>query len=154
MASPPWKHQHACVTLAGALWLWSLEQGGGMVLTHAVIATATPPIPLDIIWIRTERLATVLSHQTMWPNDAPDLVVDICTPDDSPESFHRVLAWCQDAGVRECWAVNPWEATIDCYHRINDTLELVKVCADQDILLSPLLNGFACPVAAILPQQT
>ncbi len=159
-----WKHQLACVELASVLWLWINERGHGMVLVAPTLALPDAPAqhaPLtpDVVWIHQERMEQVLDDERGTLCGVPDLVVEVVPPHPSntghpgppvptPETS-TLLEQYEQHGVQEYWIVDRWEQQIEVYRLEAGVLELVQAYTHQDVLLSPLLPGFACPLAAM-----
>ncbi|MBM4038454.1 MAG: Uma2 family endonuclease [Planctomycetes bacterium] len=81
---------------------------------------------------------------------APDLAVEVLSPDQSPREGHeKALAWL-DAGAALVWVVNPAARTVSVYRSRTDT-ETFSVAAELDG--GTLLPGFRCPVAGLFGNQ-
>jgi len=98
----------------------------------------------DVGLVRSERLGStpILGY---FPG-APDLAVEVLSPDDRPrEVLAKVQNWL-DAGCRAVWIIDPTKRTV-AVHRANiDTVYL----GENDILTTEdLLPGFKLPVAEI-----
>ncbi len=81
---------------------------------------------------------------------APDLVVEIVSPDDRPgELLTKVGEWLE-AGARLVWVIDP-ERGDARVHRPDGSLTVV---ADDGMLEGEeVLPGFACPLAEVLSQR-
>ncbi len=78
---------------------------------------------------------------------APDLVVEVLSPDDRPgEVLAKVADWL-DAGTRLVWVIDPERLDARVYRR-DGTLSLVDARAALDG--EDVLPGFACPLHDIL----
>ena len=74
---------------------------------------------------------------------APDLAVEVFSPNDSPrEVFDKARMWIS-FGVPLVWTVDPEIRTIEV-HRPNQPL--LKLSDDDTIDGGPVLPGFSCPV--------
>jgi Uma2 family endonuclease len=52
-------------------------------------------------------------------------------------------------GVQEYWIAD-WRARlVEIYRREGGDLRLIRTLADEDVITSPLLQGFACPVSSL-----
>jgi Uma2 family endonuclease len=84
-------------------------------------------------------------------NGAPDLVVEVLSPSsehyDSGVKLDRYL----DAGVRECWIVNPEARTVRTY--FGEAGETVKVYRETDVIESNILPGLNIPLAEIFADS-
>ncbi len=56
-------------------------------------------------------------------------------------------------GVEEYWLVDWRMRTVEVFRRAEDALLPVATLTDGDALTSPLLPGFACPVARLWPPS-
>jgi Uma2 family endonuclease len=76
----------------------------------------------------------------------PDIVVEVISPSETPRAIHRKLRQYFEAGVKEAWLVYPESRTIEIWTGLAlPTTEL----AEGDKLNSPLLPGFALPIAEL-----
>ncbi|NOT61495.1 MAG: Uma2 family endonuclease [Acidobacteria bacterium] len=77
---------------------------------------------------------------------APDLAVEIVSPNDLIEEVETKIREYFAAGVQQVWLVSPQLQTVSIY----DALTKVTILQAGDELTSPaLLPGFRCPVAAL-----
>ena len=77
------------------------------------------------------------------------LVVEVLSPGAENERLDRELklSLYSRQGVREYWIVD-WRArTVQVYRRQQTQLELAATLLGEDVLTSPLLPGFACPIS-------
>lgn len=81
---------------------------------------------------------------------APDLAVEILSPEDRLTRVHRKLRFHLAHGVRLVWLVDPDRRTVTVMEPPN----LTRVLAEHETLDGgTVLPGFACPVRDILPPQ-
>src|SRR5437879_5250802 len=99
----------------------------------------------DIAFVRRERLPDPAT--TGFPEMAPDLVVEVLSPDDRPgETLAKVGDWLE-AGARLAWVIDPQRRLARIY-RADGTESLL---AESDALDGEdVLPGFSCPLASIL----
>jgi Uma2 family endonuclease len=50
-------------------------------------------------------------------------------------------------GVEEYWIVDCRVRTVQVYRRSGSALELAATLMDDDMIASPLLPGFSCPIS-------
>ncbi|MBM4031883.1 MAG: Uma2 family endonuclease [Planctomycetes bacterium] len=99
----------------------------------------------DVAFIRKERLTANPPGHCVWPG-APDLAVEILSPNDRPrEVREKVRCWLR-AGVRMVWVVDPDRRTV-VVHRPGRAAETLTEDADLDG--EDILPGFRCRVAGI-----
>jgi len=99
----------------------------------------------DVGFVRRERLPDPAT--TGFPEMAPDLVVEVLSPDDRPgETLAKVGDWLE-AGAQLAWVIDPQRRLARVY-RADGTESLL---AESDALDGEdVLPGFSCPLAAIL----
>jgi Uma2 family endonuclease len=96
----------------------------------------------DLLFVSNERRGIVRD----WVRGAPDLAVEILSPSTRRLDEVRKLHLYDRFGVREYWVVDPDINTIKVYRRAaDDTFPRAAelAAADDDILQTPLLPGFA-----------
>ena len=96
----------------------------------------------DLLFVSNERRGIVRD----WVRGAPDLAVEILSPSTRRLDEVRKLHLYDRFGVREYWVVDPDINTIKVYRRVaDDTFPRAAelAAADDDILQTPLLPGFA-----------
>lgn len=98
----------------------------------------------DVIYISHERLAR--SRSTSFLDVAPELVVEVLSPNDRWSCLMEKVADYFSAGVLRVWVVNPRTRRILIYRSPESFVELGagEVLRDEE-----LLPGFALPVAEI-----
>jgi len=104
----------------------------------------------DVVWISHERLAALMDeagHLT----GAPELAVEVLSPGVENERRDREakLKLYGSRGIREYWIVDWRLQQVEVYRRDQAMLRLVSTLFAEDVLTSPLLPGFACPVARL-----
>jgi Uma2 family endonuclease len=99
----------------------------------------------DVAFVRNDRVPHPLPRG--YPAMAPDLVVEVLSPDDRPgEVLSKVGNWLS-AGARLVWVVDP-ERREARVHRADGSVTIVgeaEALTGEDVL-----PGFACPIAGIL----
>lgn len=98
----------------------------------------------DLAFIAAERLPPELPD-TFW-QIAPDLVVEMISPSDSPRDVLRKTAIWLEAGVRLVWNVDPYRQSVTV-HRADGS---VQTLGPGDMLSGEdVLPGFELPVSQI-----
>lgn len=146
---PHWDHQLVGLVLGAALLAWSEQTGLGLPNTApGVIFSPEDDVAPDLIWISHARLARGLDTAGKL-RAAPELVVEILSPGPTNERRDRQAKpklYGQE-GVDEYWLID-WRArTVTVFRRDGEALESVATLTTPDRLTSPLLPGFAYPVA-------
>ena len=149
--APHWGHQRASSMLTVALVTWSEATGLGEAMpTPGLVLPGDQNVIPDLVWISKARLSDGLDdagHLTV----APELVVEVLSPGSSNEFRDRAvkLDLYSRLGVHEYWIVD-WRARlIEVYRRLGAGLRRVATLTGDDTLTSPLLPGFACPIARL-----
>jgi Uma2 family endonuclease len=99
----------------------------------------------DIAFVRRDRLPDPATHG--FPDLAPDLVVEVLSPDDRPgEVLAKVADWLT-AGTRLAWTVDPERRLARVYRP--DGSETI-VTGEGALDGEDVLPGFSCSLASIL----
>lgn len=151
---PHWEHQHAAARIVWALQDWSFRTDAGWVLVApGIIFADDTAIAPDVVWVRHARLDRLLGADGKL-HGAPDLVVKVLSPGKENEERDRAtkLHLYARYGVAEYWIVDRLQRQVEAYRpdSITGTLVLAQVYAQADTLTSPILTGFACPIARLL----
>jgi Uma2 family endonuclease len=149
--APHWGHQRASYVLASSLFNWSeASQLGDAMPTPGLVFPGDQNVIPDLVWISKARLSGGLDdagHLTV----APELVVEVLSPGPANEFRDRAvkLSLYSKLGVDEYWIVD-WRARlVEVYRRLGGELPRVATLTGDDSLTSPLLPGFACPIARL-----
>jgi Uma2 family endonuclease len=146
-----------------ALRAWRKVDGLGWVISGAgVVFSRHDGVIPDLMWFSDERLQQAMINPATGEWDghfyaAPDLAIEVLSPGAANESRDREvkLTLYSRRGVREYWIVDRFTRTVAVYRRTTEAaLDLAATLTDQDTLASPLLPGFALPVAQLfqLPE--
>jgi Uma2 family endonuclease len=96
----------------------------------------------DVSFVRADRVPPG-GIREFFPG-APDLAVEVLSPDDRPgEVQDKVCDWL-DSGCTAVWVVNPKTRTVSIHRRNSETATLTE---DQVITCEDLLQGFSVAVA-------
>ena len=144
-------HQEVCNLCAAPLTVWNQQTRLGHVLPGVgVIFSATDAVIPDIVWVSRERRAAIEGVDRHL-HGAPELVVEVLSPGAANEWRDREakLALYSHYGVEEYWIID-WRAqTVTIYRHAQGEVRLAAILGREDILTSPLLPGFALPVAQV-----
>jgi Uma2 family endonuclease len=128
--------QHVDLTGAGQL----LAAETGFTLFRSPDTVRAP----DIAFVRRDR---VPAHTVGFAELAPDLVVEVLSPDDRPgETLAKVGDWLE-AGTRLVWVIDPERRVARIYR--HDGSESLLGAGDA-LHGEDVLPGFVCPLAQIL----
>jgi Uma2 family endonuclease len=148
---PHWRHQLAAGRLFYALVSWDEREEAGLAIeAPGVIFAQDEAVAPDLVWVSHERLARVLGDDGKL-HAAPDLVVEVLSPGAENEERDREikLKLYSRRGVREYWIVDWRDVTMQVYRRERSVLHHIATLTAEDTLTSPLLPGFAWPVAGL-----
>lgn len=152
--SPHWHHQFVCLQIATQLDNWNKETRAGQAnLAPGVIFSDDNDVIPDLVWISNERLAATLDDSGHL-HTAPELIVEVLSPGKVNERRDRELklSLYSRRGVEEYWIVDWRLRQIEVYRRENLALNLTETLGVGDTLQTPILPGFACPVADLFEQ--
>jgi len=99
---------------------------------------------VDVLFISNERYAQKKSNSYL--DVAPELVVEILSPNDSWGEVMQKLREYFAIGVRLVWVADPAERRVYAYRALNDMREFN---ADNELPGDDVLPGFAIPVARL-----
>ena len=148
---PSCHHQHAGGRIYAALLAWSDQTGAGAtVQAPGLIFAADEDVAPDVVWISRERLADALDEAGHL-RVAPELVVEVLSPGPANERRDRELKLklYSRQGVREYWIIDWRHRIVQVFRRQRAALRLVATLQDDDVLTTPLLAGFACPISGL-----
>ncbi len=97
----------------------------------------------DVAFVRIERLSKIINPDKHVPF-APDLAVEVLSPNDRPDSVEEKVQMWLAAGSNAVWTVDPMEKTVTV-HRAG--VEPVVLTENQIIEGGDVLPGFACRAA-------
>jgi Uma2 family endonuclease len=147
-------HQFTCVQCILALGNWNNRTRLGVVLAGpGLIFGEGDAVMPDVVWVSRERLA-VIEGEDDHLHGAPELVVEVVSPGATNARRDREakLKLYSVQGVREYWIVDPRAQTVAVYRRHQAQLRLEATLGRDDTLTSPLLPGFALPVAELFDR--
>jgi Uma2 family endonuclease len=146
-----WSHQHVCLEIGAALQNWSRQTNAGFAsIAPGLIFAEDDDVAPDVVWVSRERLAHLLDASGHL-RAAPELVVEVLSPGARNERRDRdlKLELYSRQGVQEYWIADWLLRTIQVYRRQEAELRLVATLRGDDLLTSPLLPGFSCPLASL-----
>jgi Uma2 family endonuclease len=147
-------HQIATTRSASALDVWSQETDAGFVMMGpGLIFDDSDSVIPDVVWVSRERMA-VIEGEDKHLHGAPELVVEVLSPGATNERRDREtkLKLYSSQGVREYWIIDCVAQTVAVYRRYEAQLRLEATLGRDDTLTSPMLPGFALPVARLFPR--
>src|SRR5205807_3794824 len=104
----------------------------------------------DVAFIAAQRLSNYQWGQGHF-NIAPDLAVEVVSPNDEVYELDRKIRDYFRAGVRHVWVINPEQETVRIHRGPGDLVELV---GDGELLDEVVLPGFRCRLPAVFAKPT
>ena len=148
-------HQNVLADLYIALRLWR-DAGKGRGHVTLPIDVSLDDVNVyapDVLWYRSER---ALGHDDDPPYSLPDIAVEIRSPSTWRYDVGAKKTAYERHGLPELWLVDTAASEILVFRRSTPQAAVYDVSlelAAGDTLASPLLPGFALPVADIFPTR-
>ncbi len=149
--APDEAHQWVCGILTSALVTWSTQTGTGMAIpTPGLVFSEDNDVIPDLVWISHEKRAQAKDEKGHF-RFAPEIVVEVLSPGSVNERRDRDLKLnlYSRQGVLEYWIADWQSHSLEIYRRDEAGLTLAVTLRDGEALTSPLLPGFACPIASL-----
>jgi Uma2 family endonuclease len=143
--SPLWKHGLLQLAFGSALRVWA--GGPGQVATEWRFRIAPPgecrrPLVPDVAYVALERIRELDPSDRAAPPFAPNVAVEILSPDDRRVNVDHKIAVYLAGGSDLVVVVDPDTSTVEL-HDCNE----VRILANTDILTHPALPGFTLDLA-------
>ena len=101
----------------------------------------------DVSFVKRGRLPGNISPDG-WVKIAPDLAVEVVSPNDSVEELEETLEDYQKAGVPLVWVIYPKRRMARVFHLDGPPVQLKE---DDELSGEDVVPGFRCPLREILP---
>ncbi len=111
-----------------------------------VVFTPTDVLQPDLLFLSNERLHLIGNKKI---EGAPDLVVEILSPSNTPKEMSYKKFVYEVCDVREYWLINVEKKCVTQYEKTNNELIIKHIFQDNEHLSSLVLEGFSTPVAAL-----
>jgi Uma2 family endonuclease len=144
-------HGFVAARLIVALTLWSEQHQTGAVMTETGFVLETGPdtvLAPDVSFVRGERIPAGGLPLSFW-RGAPDLAVEVLSPDDRPRDVAAKVRTYLTHGVSLVWVIDPSSRTITV-HGASAPLTLTR---DHVLDGGDVLPGFEVPVGGLFPKQ-
>lgn len=115
---------------------------GGFVIERDPDTVLAP----DIVFISHTRLAQIRGPKG-FAVGAPDLAVEVLSPDDRPKEVERKAERWISAGVKLVWVINPRTRTATIYR---PGVDPITISAADDLTGEDVVPGFRCRLGDIL----
>jgi Uma2 family endonuclease len=145
--SPYRTHGRLQGDLYAALRAW--EKGHGQVSSEWRFRIAPPgqirrPLVPDVAYVSAERLAGLQGRDLEAPPFAPDVAVEILSPDDRPARVEHKIAVYIAGGASLVIVVDPSDRSV----RLHDA-HGVRLLRGDDVVAHPALPGFSLSLPAL-----
>ena len=135
-------HQALVLFLAALMQHWAEAFDLGVIRTEPFLVKLPEPLPArapDIIFVAKDNLHKLTTN---YLDGAPDIAVEIISPDsrsrDRGEKFYEY----EQAGVKEYWLIDPDRKQGEFYRRGNDGIFRLVSVGEEGIFRSEVLEGF------------
>jgi Uma2 family endonuclease len=149
MVPPGFEHGRIGTRIGVRLGGFVEQKALGIVLTEVGFVLARNPDTVrapDVAFVRAERATEPIAG---YFEGAPDLAVEILSPDDRPGCVHDKVAEWLEAGTRVVWVVDPHAQTVTVHRPRGKP----QVLGDADLLRGDgALNGFDVAVREIFAR--
>lgn len=98
----------------------------------------------DVSFVAASRIPIEGEPEGIWPI-APDLAVEIISPNDLYERVSSKVREYFVAGVRQVWLISPEHQTVTIYH----SLTHATILLENELVSDDLLPGFRCRVSEL-----
>lgn len=149
--APHWKHQDTCINFCVVLKAWSkITELGYVAMGAGVIFGNKEDVIPDVVWVSKEKYEALIDEAGHLLG-APDIAIEILSAGTENERRDREvkLKLYSSQGVLEYWIADWREKKLQIYRRENGVLKLAMTLFVTDMLTSPLLPEFACPLSQI-----
>jgi Uma2 family endonuclease len=141
--SPQRTHAVVVAELFSALREWARGRGEAGVEWRVYLAEGTTLVP-DVAFFFDKRLATLTAAQRETPPFAPDLAIEVRSPDDRESNIKRKTELYLAHGAAIVLNVDPFERTV----QLSDA-QGEKCFRPADILVHPAFPGLEIAVSAL-----
>jgi Uma2 family endonuclease len=105
----------------------------------------------DFVFIRAQRLPADGSWYNNPFHGAPDIAVEILSPNDRPKRVLRKVLFYLNNGVRIVWLVDPEDRTVTVY--TPEDLNGIELHENDTLDGGDVLPGFSSPVSELFPAR-
>lgn len=148
---PHYKHQQVTGRICTVLSDWSGTSGlGEAIFSPGLVLSETNDVMPDVVWITTERLASLEDAQGHLTG-VPELVVEVLSSGEGNIRRDREakLKLYSVQGAQEYWIADRFSQQLEVYRRSDARLVLTATLKAEDTLTSPLLPGFSAQVSQL-----
>ena len=144
-AMPGARHSGICARLAIELGVYvKANRLGGLYVEGSFQIGGNERIP-DLAFVAAARIPPEGEPDSKWPM-APDLAVEVISPNDLYEKVYAKAMEYLAAGVKQVWLASPEHHMITIYRSATDITAFPE---DRDLVSEDLFPGFRCPLREI-----
>lgn len=101
----------------------------------------------DLVYISFERGREIATGDLL--TGAPELIIEVLSPgaENRRRDEHAKRLLYKKYGVKEYWILDPQQRTVQVFRTAR--FKLTATLGTRDVLTTPLLPGFRCPVKEI-----
>jgi Uma2 family endonuclease len=146
---PNWEHQNVCNNIAVELTNWSREAKTGRVAAApGVLFSKYDNVVPDVVWISNERLAQA-KDEAGHLLESPELMIEVISYGKANIERDREtkLEIYDRYGTDEYWIADWRSKRVQIHRRVSGVLQLIATRLGDEMIDSPLLPGFSCPVS-------
>lgn len=138
--APTTFHQSVTQRLEDVLRRWVDRRKLGFVFESPVDVELAPDLVLqpDVLFIAKTRRVIIKAHI----KGAPDLVMEVVSPDCPRRDYKDKKEQYERYGVKEYWIVDPGRKRIEVWTLLGDFYQLAGAYSDKQFAASVLLPGF------------
>lgn len=146
--APGLKHQIVSGNVIFAIKVFLQENPIGVVVaTPGLILDLYSGVIPDVVFFSHQRGTEIIAKERL--NAAPELVIEILSPGRPNIERDRVAKYqlYGKFGVKEYWIIDIDKSAVEISRTQGSTLALGGILTADDLVTSPLLPGFSCPVS-------
>jgi Uma2 family endonuclease len=146
---PNWEHQAVCTRLIFELQKWcEIAQSGQVVAAPGVLFSKFDNVVPDVVWISNGRLASA-KDEAGHLLESPELMIEVISYGKANIERDREtkLEIYNRYGTEEYWIADWRSKRVQIHRRVNSVLQLVATRLGDEVIDSPLMPGFSCPVS-------
>ena len=132
-----------------ALSAWAEQHHAGVVMTETGFVLATKPDTVrapDVSFVRRERIEASGLPVSFW-RGAPDLAVEVLSPDDRPRDVADKVREYLTHGVTLVWVIDPSARAVTVHSKAAPA----SITHEQLVEGGDVLPGFSVPVSRLFP---
>ena len=151
MASPIPLHQIVSGNLFAELHVHIRRHKLGRVIAAPMdtVFTLNDTLQPDILFLTNERSHLIGEKKI---EGAPDLVVEILSPSNTPKEMGYKKVIYEMSGVREYWIINLKKRILTQYENIDDEFRIYRIFNETDTLTSLCIEGFETPMSELFEK--